>query len=139
MDHEGFPCFKSGVFNLEPCKVTSDTPRGVPLALSWPHFYQADPSYLDAVVGMSPNKAKHEFYLDASPELGIPLAIQVRLQINAIIRRDPDIALMRYKYLWKTLSRLINPLQRLFGRADSSNDLGSRRVQRAKRRYVNAC
>ena len=80
---------------MEPCKVTPDTPRGSPIALSWPHFYQADPSYQAAVSGLNPNKEKHQFYLDVSPEFGIPLAVRPRLQINAIIRKDKDIESMR--------------------------------------------
>jgi scavenger receptor class B protein 1 len=92
---DGFSCFKSGVFNMEPCKVTPDTPRGSPIALSWPHFYQADPSYLAAVSGLKPTKDKHQFYVDISPQFGIPLAIRPRLQINAIIRKDEDIQIMR--------------------------------------------
>ena len=80
---------------MEPCKVTPDTPRGSPIALSWPHFYQADPSFLAAVSGLHPNKEKHQFYLDVSPEFGIPLAVRPRLQINAIIRKDEDIESMR--------------------------------------------
>ena len=95
LDHQGFACLKSGVFNMEPCKVTPDTPRGSPIALSWPHFYQADPSFLAAVSGLNPNKEKHQFYLDVSPEFGIPLAVRPRLQINAIIRKDEDIESMR--------------------------------------------
>ena len=92
---EGFSCLKSGVFNMEPCKVSPDTPRGSPIALSWPHFYQADPSYLAAVTGLSPSKEKHEFFFDIEPQLGIPLAVRPRLQINAIMRRDQDIQQMR--------------------------------------------
>ena len=80
---------------MEPCKITPDTPRGAPIALSWPHFYQADPSYLAAVSGLNPTKDKHQFYLDVSPEFGIPLAIRPRLQLNTIIRRDEDIESMR--------------------------------------------
>ena len=80
---------------MEPCKVSQDTPRGSPIALSWPHFYQADPSYLAAVSGVNPSKDKHQFYIDVLPQLGIPLALRPRLQINAIIRKDSDIHVMR--------------------------------------------
>ena len=61
LEEEGFSCFKSGVFNMAPCKRTDDLPLGAPIALSYPHFYEADQSFLDAVVGLKPNKEKHQF------------------------------------------------------------------------------
>jgi len=91
---EEFSCFKSGVFNMEPCKRTPDLPRGAPIALSYPHFYQADPSYLAAVEGLNPDKERHQFYVDVQPQFGFPLAIRPRFQLNAIIRRDEDIDIM---------------------------------------------
>jgi len=94
LEEEGFSCFKSGVFNMEPCKRTAELPLGAPIALSYPHFYQADPSYLAAVEGLSPEKEKHQFYVDVLPEFGFPLAIRPRFQLNAIIRRDEDIDIM---------------------------------------------
>jgi len=90
-----FSCLKSGVYNMEPFKRTSDRPRGAPIALSYPHFYQADPSFTDAVIGMKPEKEKHEFYMDIAPKFGFPLAIRPRFQLNAIIRRDTDIDVMK--------------------------------------------
>ena len=90
-----FSCFKSGVLNLAPCKRSLDLPKGAPIALSMPHFYQADPSFREAVGGMEPVKEKHEFYVDIAPEFGFPLAIRPRFQLNAIIRRDSDIDIMR--------------------------------------------
>ena len=77
----GFPCFKSGVMNMGPCKTSASLPTGAPIALSYPHFYQviitndyshgnnylllipqADQSFRDAVIGMEPNKEKHQMY-----------------------------------------------------------------------------
>ena len=97
MKQEGFSCFKSGVLNLEPCKQTQDLPRGAPIAISFPHFYQADPSFLSAVSGLSPDKEKHQFYVDVAPDSGLPLAFRKRFQLNAIIRKQWDIDIMRYK------------------------------------------
>merc|ERR1719300_1329660 len=91
---DGFSCFKSGVFNMEPCKRTDDLPLGAPIALSYPHFYEADQSFHDAVVGLKPEKEKHQFYVDVLPQFGFPLAIRPRFQLNAIIRKDPDIDIM---------------------------------------------
>ena len=52
-----------------------------PLALSFPHFYQADESYLDGVYGLRPEKEKHEFTLDVVPEFGFPLALRPGFQV----------------------------------------------------------
>lgn len=35
--------------------------------VSFPHFYQADPKYINAIEGMNPNKEEHETYLDLNP------------------------------------------------------------------------
>jgi len=91
MKEEGFQCLKSGVLNMAPCKVRPDLPTGAPLALSYPHFYQADPSYLDGVVGLSPDKEKHQFYVDVEPTFGFPLAIRPRFQLNIVMRKDEGI------------------------------------------------
>lgn len=70
------PDVKSGVFNASACKF------GSPTFVSYPHFYLADPSYLDVVSGLSPNKSKHQFYIAMEPHTGIPLDVRARLQIN---------------------------------------------------------
>ena len=80
---------------MEPCKRSEALPKGAPIALSFPHFYQADPSFLAAVSGLSPNKEKHQFYVDIAPDFGFPLAIRPRFQLNVIIKRDTDIEMMR--------------------------------------------
>lgn len=79
---------------MAPCKVTPERPNGAPLALSYPHFYQADPRFLNAVEGLEPNKERHQFYVDLSPDLGVPLAIRPRFQLNIVIKRDEEIPIM---------------------------------------------
>lgn len=86
LEDEGYQCFKSGVLNMEPCKRDTKAP----LALSMPHFYMADDSFLGAVGGLSPNKTKHQFYIDAVPEFGFPLAIRPRFQLNIVIGKNQD-------------------------------------------------
>eukprot|EP00095_Tigriopus_kingsejongensis_P003740 maker-scaffold1209_size55568-snap-gene-0.8 protein:Tk03740 transcript:maker-scaffold1209_size55568-snap-gene-0.8-mRNA-1 annotation:"scavenger receptor class b member 1-like" len=83
LEEEGFRCFKSGVLNMEPCKRETNAP----LALSMPHFYDADPYYGQMVGGLKPEKEKHQFYLDVMPEFGFPLAIRPRFQLNILIGR----------------------------------------------------
>jgi len=91
---DGFRCLRSGAFNMAPCKVKPDLATGAPLALSYPHFYMADPWYLNSVEGLKPEKEKHEFYVDIAPKFGFPLAIRPKFQLNAIIERDTDIEVM---------------------------------------------
>jgi hypothetical protein len=90
----GFKCLRSGVLNMAPCKRSPSLPTGAPLALSYPHFYQADPHFLQAVEGLKPDKARHQFYIDLSPEFGFPLAIRPRFQLNLIISRDESIPIL---------------------------------------------
>ncbi|MGH0178928.1 UNVERIFIED_CONTAM: hypothetical protein FKN15_008713 [Acipenser sinensis] len=42
--------------------------HGAPVVVSFPHFYQADQKYVDAIEGLSPNKDDHETYLDINPK-----------------------------------------------------------------------
>lgn len=58
-DPDGCPA--SGVFNMSTCH------HGAPIFLSYPHFYNADSSYRDAVVGMDPDPKKHKFYIELEP------------------------------------------------------------------------
>ena len=45
--------------------------------------FQADESFREAVVGLSPVKEKHEFFIDVVPEFGFPLAIRLLLLLFA--------------------------------------------------------
>lgn len=51
----------SGVMNISICNF------GHPVFMSLPHFYEADPIYLENVVGLSPQKEKHEAYITLEP------------------------------------------------------------------------
>ena len=65
-----------GVFNMSACQY------GSPIMMSWPHFFQADPKLLEAVDGLKPEQAKHQFFMDIQPKLGVALKAQARSQIN---------------------------------------------------------
>lgn len=54
-------CGPSGTLNISSCKF------GAPAFVSMPHFYLADPSYVEAVTGLSPNKDKHELSVVLEP------------------------------------------------------------------------
>lgn len=79
----GPPCLGGGLFNISACKF------GSPTIISWPHFYQADQKYLDAVVGLKPDADKHAFYIDISPRTGTPIRAEARLQINVAVVDAP--------------------------------------------------
>ena len=86
--------FKSGVLNLENCKAVMGADGEYsypPLALSQPHFYNADQSFRDIVHGLKPDKEKHQFYIDVVPEFGFPLAMMAQFQLNLVIFRMEDV------------------------------------------------
>lgn len=57
----GGECVPSGVLNVSACRQNS------PTFLSLPHFYGADPYFLESIEGLKPEKAKHEFYVTLEP------------------------------------------------------------------------
>lgn len=80
----------SGVMNVSSCRY------GSPVFMSFPHYYAADPYYLNQVEGLNPSKEKHEFYITLEPMTGIPLDVAARLQINMLIRPIPNVSLYQY-------------------------------------------
>ncbi|XP_076065666.1 lysosome membrane protein 2-like [Oratosquilla oratoria] len=82
---DGPPCAGGGVFNISACMMDA------PTLISWPHFYQADPSYLNAVVGLQPHPDEHSLYVDISPRTGSPIGAEARLQINVELTKVPEI------------------------------------------------
>ncbi|XP_008334160.1 lysosome membrane protein 2a isoform X2 [Cynoglossus semilaevis] len=84
--NEGFcvpagDCLGTGVLKVSVCR------DGAPIVVSFPHFYQADPAYINAVEGMNPNKEEHETYLDLQPTTGVPIRACKRAQLNIILKR----------------------------------------------------
>ncbi|XP_054742918.1 protein peste [Anastrepha obliqua] len=79
-------CAKPGAINLAPCQYNS------PTYTSYPHFYKADPSYLEAVEGLSPDPAKHEFFMTLEPNSGLPLDVGGGFQANYLMTPVPGIA-----------------------------------------------
>lgn len=51
----------SGVLNISSCRF------GVPVFMSYPHFFGADPYYIEQVEGMNPDEEKHQFYMALEP------------------------------------------------------------------------
>lgn len=80
----------SGVMNASECLY------GSPAFVSFPHFYAADPYYLNQIEGLNPSRDKHEFYITLEPTTGIPLDVAIRFQMNMLIRPIPNIFLYKY-------------------------------------------
>lgn len=57
----GGVCNPSGLGNSSTCRF------GAPVFVSFPHFYLADPFYLNQVEGLNPQKDLHEFFIDLEP------------------------------------------------------------------------
>ena len=69
------------MLNVSSCKFNA------PAFISYPHFYKADPYYLNQFEeGMfQPDKSKHESHVTLEPVSGVPLDFKVRMQINALV------------------------------------------------------
>jgi hypothetical protein len=74
-----------GVVNMSVCQ------HGAPLFTSSPHFFHADPYYVNQVAGLQPEADKHQFYITLEPTTGIPLDITARLQLNLLLQPNPRI------------------------------------------------
>ena len=59
---------------------------GFPIALSYPHFYQSDPTLLEAVEGLEPKQDLHESYFFIQPKSGLPVDLAFRFQINMALQ-----------------------------------------------------
>ncbi|XP_039606711.1 lysosome membrane protein 2a [Polypterus senegalus] len=72
-------CLGAGVLKVSVCR------NDAPVVVSFPHFFQADQKYIDAIEGMHPNKEDHETYLDVNPLTGFPVRGCKRAQLNIIL------------------------------------------------------
>ncbi|KAK4875498.1 hypothetical protein RN001_011920 [Aquatica leii] len=92
--------YPSGILNISSCKDHA------PVYLSLPHFYYADPSYVDAVEGLYPEKNKHELYVAIEPKTGVIIDLSARLQINVQLQPLPgfgkfaDLPNLLFPVLW---------------------------------------
>lgn len=66
----------SGVMNVSACRY------GAPVFVSFPHFYAADPYYLQFVDGLQPDKSQHEFYIAMEADTGIPVVRNLCFFLN---------------------------------------------------------
>ncbi|CAG7823679.1 unnamed protein product [Allacma fusca] len=81
-------CPPHGALDVSTCKW------GAPAFISFPHFYHADQSYRDAVVGMHPVEEKHQMFIDLEPRSGIPLQVAASFQINILLQPTKEYTLL---------------------------------------------
>jgi len=90
----------SGVQNVTQCKMES------PTFVSRPHFYLADEMYLRQFqYGVAPDPARHSSAFLLEPTSSIPVRVQMRLQLNVLLRKVEGI-----DYLFKNLPEVMFPV-----------------------------
>ena len=62
-----------------------------PVFISAPHFYLGDPRLVDGVIGIKPDKEKHQFSFNIEPNMGVIISNDIRLQVNVLIQSVKDI------------------------------------------------
>nr|AKC58519.1 sensory neuron membrane protein 1 [Anomala corpulenta] len=80
-------CMKKGALDLRKCSG--------PVVATMPHFYNSDPSYVNGVKGVNPDKAKHELYLLFNTFTGSPVAARNRLQFSMPFVPMPKVDVMK--------------------------------------------
>jgi len=70
---------RSGVYNTSLCRF------GAPVFVSQPHFYQADPYYVNHVHGLQPKEELHGTFFRIEPRSGVPTDVVARFQINVMV------------------------------------------------------
>lgn len=72
-------CPRSGMAYLSPCYYD------IPITISQPHFYNADPVLQDEIIGFQPDVEKHDSTLILHPDMGIVIQANLRVQINLLV------------------------------------------------------
>ncbi|KAF5397458.1 Lysosome membrane protein 2 (Lysosome membrane protein II) [Paragonimus heterotremus] len=75
-------CMKDNVFDVSTCI------KGAPIAMSLPHLQHADPSYQELIIGLNPTDDMNTSFF-VEPNTGVVFSASKKLQINAIVRRNP--------------------------------------------------
>lgn len=69
-------CLPRGLVSIAPCYYD------IPMTLSQPHFYNADPSLVEQVTGLAPSKSLHDLNFTLHKRLGLPIKANLRIQVN---------------------------------------------------------
>lgn len=91
-------CLPNGLGDMSPCYY------GIPIVMSRPHFLDADPVLVEQIDGLFPNEDKHGFHMLIHPEMGVPLEVKLRIQVNL---RMPN---TQYNAKTKPFNNLVIPL-----------------------------
>ncbi|KAJ3643123.1 hypothetical protein Zmor_025854 [Zophobas morio] len=109
-------CQPSGIFNVSSCRQDS------PTFLSMPHFYNADPYYINAIEGLKPED-KHEFYITLEPKSGIVIDIGAKMQVNVLLQPIP------YITMYEKVPKLVFPVFYFDQNLPATDDLASILIQ----------
>lgn len=74
-------CPPDGVFDTSSCA------DGIPLYVSYPHFYEGEESLFEHFEGLSPSFENHSMFADIHPRLAFPIGGASRFQVNMKIRK----------------------------------------------------
>ena len=69
-------CLLAGVLSLSPCQY------GTPIVASTPHFYMGSEVYLNQTIGLSPDKNRHQTFIDIEPYTGLAMNRGKKIQFN---------------------------------------------------------
>lgn len=78
-------CLPSGLLNISNCQIVDYFK--IPVVVSFPHFYMADPRVISSIGGMHPVPEEHQTAVDVEPYTGLVLQAFKRLQINMYIKQ----------------------------------------------------
>ncbi|XP_023177279.2 uncharacterized protein LOC111603776 [Drosophila hydei] len=106
-------CYPAGVINTKHCSFNTS------IFMSYPHFYLADPSYLEAVDGLQPEKEKHEFFMALEPNAGVPMDVGGGFQANYLMEPVPGVA------IYARVPRVMLPLMWAEERVRVSEEIAS--------------
>lgn len=72
-------CPPKGMAYLSPCYYD------IPVTISQPHFYNADPTLQSEVVGLKPIREKHDSTMILHKGMGVPMQADLKIQINIMV------------------------------------------------------
>lgn len=72
-------CLQKGLGKITPCYYN------IPSAISFPHFFNADPNLSRKIEGMKPDIKKHGTEIVIQPQLGVPMRVYTRFQVNLLM------------------------------------------------------
>ncbi|CAH2040128.1 unnamed protein product, partial [Iphiclides podalirius] len=76
-------CLPDGFVDISNCYY------GFPIALSKPHYIDVDPVQQTYFEGLTPDPKKYQSQLDVEPNVGVPLALSINIQVNIAVRTSP--------------------------------------------------